>query len=67
MTIFEDQVRRWARKRGLRLVKSRPRTRDVPDVGRFMLVDARTKEVVAGDVTRGFGLSLEEAAAALDT
>jgi hypothetical protein len=64
---LEDQVRRQARKRGLRLVKARPRTGNVPAGGRFMLVDARTKEIVAGDRARGFGLSLEEAAAALDT
>jgi len=50
----------------MQLVKARPRRSDKPDYGRFMLVDARTKEIVVGDVARGYGLSLDEAAAALD-
>ena len=62
-----DQVRREARKRGLQLVKSRPRSSDAQGCGRFMLVDARTKEIVVGDLARGYGLSLEQAAAALES
>ena len=47
-------------------MKSRPRRGDEAYVGRFMLVDARTKEIVAGDHTRGYGLSLDQAGAALN-
>ena len=55
MSLLEDQVRREARKRGLRLVKSRPRRGSEATSGRFMLVDARTKEIVAGDDAADMG------------
>lgn len=46
---MEVRLRRAARKRGLRLVKSRARDINIDNLGEFMLVDDRTNTVIAGE------------------
>jgi hypothetical protein len=57
---------RWpARRRGLRLEKSKLRDPDAIGFGTYRVVDARTGRVVAGDRRSGYGLTLEQVAARL--
>ena len=64
MSADEDRLSRWARRHRLKLVKARPQK---SGDRRFMLVDPRTREVVAcSDPLNGYGLTLDDVAAALD-
>jgi hypothetical protein len=61
--VVENLLQRMASRQGFRLVKSHRRDPKVPDYGTYMLLDARTNVVVAGDdhsLSGGFGLSLDE-------
>lgn len=46
---MEVRLRRAARKRGMRLVKSRARDINIDNHGEFMLVDDQTNTVIAGE------------------
>jgi hypothetical protein len=55
----EQRLRRMADRQGLRLVKSRRRDPRALDYGDYMLVDAATNGVVAGEIGR-LHLSLDD-------
>lgn len=46
---MEVRLRRAARKRGMRLVKSRAREINIDNHGEYMLVDDRANTVIAGE------------------
>ena len=64
MTMTESAVRHRARRAGLSLRRSRSRVPEDPAFGTYQLVDA-DNVIVAHGLQSGYGLSLEQAAAAL--
>ena len=57
--IRENRLREAAKRQGYEIRKSRRRDPRALDYGGWMIVDAHTKSVEAGDLTYG-GLSLDE-------
>jgi hypothetical protein len=64
--IRENRLRRAAARQGLRLVKSRRRDPRAIDYGGFMIVDAHTNGVVAGELNSPQALDLDQVEAALN-
>jgi hypothetical protein len=60
----EDRLRRKARRQGLRLVKSRDRTPEIPGSGPYTIVHDRDN-VVAGELPHG-GMDLDAVEAVLN-
>jgi hypothetical protein len=65
--VRENRLRRRAERQGCRLLKSRRRDPYAVDYGTYMLVDAETNSVVALGLERGYGLSLDDVEAQLDS
>lgn len=63
--VRENRIRRMAQRQGLRLEKSRRRDHRAYDYGTYWLIDIDTNSVAVGDLQSGYGLSLDEAEAAL--
>ena len=68
LKVRENRLRRMAERQGLQLQKSRRRDPLAWDFGTYQLVDVRTDEVVAYEVTmeQGYGLDLDEIEARLN-
>jgi hypothetical protein len=66
LKVYENRLRRMARRQGLLLAKSRRRDTRAVDWGTYRLVDTNSGAVVCGDTANGFGMSLEEIEAALN-
>jgi hypothetical protein len=62
---IENRLRRAARRRGLRLEKSKLRDPGAIGFGTYQLVTADTGKLVAGDRRSGYGLTLEQVAGRL--
>lgn len=60
--VYENQCRRAADRQGFRLVKSRSRDPRAVDYGGYMLVDAATGVVEAGELGSSAALTLTEVA-----
>jgi hypothetical protein len=58
--VYENRLRRMAERQGLRLEKSRRRDPRAIDYGTYHLIDPQTDSIVAGSVSSGYGLSLDE-------
>jgi hypothetical protein len=58
----ENRLRRAARRRGLRLEKSKLRDPGAIGYGTFRIVDARAGKLVAGDRRSGYGMRLADVA-----
>lgn len=58
--VMENRLRRAADRQGLRLEKSRARDPRAITYGTYMILDASTTALVAGDSTNGYGLTLDE-------
>jgi hypothetical protein len=59
--IRENRLRRMAERQGFALQKSRRRDPRAYDYGTYMLTDPNTNSIVAaGDVGRGYGLTLDD-------
>jgi hypothetical protein len=63
--VRENRLRRAAARQGLRLEKSRRRDPRALGYGTYQLVNERTNQVTAGDLTAGYGLTLEDVERAL--
>ena len=61
----EDKLRRLAHDQGLHLMKSRCRTPRMPEYGTYMLIDPYVNQLAVWGLPNGFGLSIDEVAAAL--
>jgi hypothetical protein len=64
--VRENRLRRAAVRQGLQLVKSRARDPRALDFGRFMIVDAHTGGVVAGELHSALALDLDQVEAYLN-
>jgi hypothetical protein len=64
--VRENRLRRMAERQGLALRKSRRRDPRALEFGTYMLVDPYRNAIAAGDVNRGYGLSLDEIEAELE-
>jgi hypothetical protein len=58
--VRENRLRRMAKRQGLQLMKSRRRDPCALGYGGYMLVDAATNSVVAGEVDSRRALDLDE-------
>ena len=58
--VQENRVRRMAERQGLKLVKSRRRDPRALGFGKYMLVDAHTNAVVAGEIDSSKALDLDQ-------
>lgn len=58
--VRENKLRRMAERQGLVLVKSRRRDERSIDYGKFMIVDAFTNTVVAGELNTHLALTPDE-------
>lgn len=63
--VLENRIRRLARRRGLKLEKSRARDPRAADYTTYQLVDASSGSVVARGFASGYGMSLADVAASL--
>jgi hypothetical protein len=59
-TVDETRLRRKADRRGLQLMKSRRRDPAATGYGTYMLVDSKTRKVVASGLPEGYGLDLDD-------
>jgi hypothetical protein len=62
---YENRLRRAAERQGLKLIKSKSCDPRAPDYGGYMLTDARTNAVIAGELGGPQALSSDEVAQAL--
>jgi hypothetical protein len=58
--VKENRVRRAVARRGYQLQKARRRDPKGFDYGTFQIIDPWTNEFIHGDITRGYGLSLDD-------
>jgi hypothetical protein len=63
--VWEDRIRRMARRQGLRVEKSRRRDTRAVDYGTYRLVDPATNSVVSYGGSTPYGLTLDEIEKAL--
>lgn len=63
--VRENRLRRMAKRQGLELKKSPRRDPRAIGYGTYMLVDARTSTIKAGDQQNGYGLDMDEVEKAL--
>jgi len=66
LKVYENRLRRMARRQGLLLAKSRRRDTRAYDWGTYWLLDANSGTVACGDTSTGYGMSLDEIEAALN-
>jgi len=66
LKVYENRLRRMARRQGLSLAKSRRRDTRAVDWGTYGLLDANSGTVACGDTSTGYGMSLDEIEAALN-
>jgi hypothetical protein len=64
--VREDRLRRMAKRQGLELVKSRRRDPRALGFGRYMIVDAASNAVVAGEIDSPRALDLDAVEAYLN-
>ncbi len=63
--VGENRLRRMAQRQGLALQKSRQRDPWAYGFGTYQLVDPYSNTLAAGDTQHGYGLDLDQVAAAL--
>jgi hypothetical protein len=66
LKVHENRLRRMAQRQGLLLAKSRRRDTRATDWGTYRLLDTKFGTVACGDISTGFGMSLDEIEAALN-